>query len=350
MRAVIYNGVGMIEVQNRPMPQIGPRDVLVKNMRAGLCGTDLGAYLHGGDDVGIFVGNQIGHEFASEVIEVGSGITDPRIVVGMRVWINPSNSARSDEGRSFLEITDSAGGLSQFIAVQDAEIGYNLFPLPENTTWDQAALIEPLSVGNHAVNTAKVQPGQKALVFGAGAVGLSVLCNLLAHGVEQVIVSDIEDNRLKVVEELGGIPVNGLRVDPIQFAMDHFGAIEDMQGNKKADIDAYFDSSGAPNSIPDYIRGGKPGSAMVVVAIGHSSVEIPHSAFVLSELKILGSLAYSVEDNAEVVAFLAAGKYDPTPIITHHFAQEDVADAFETAVRDKGSAIKVVVDVHPRQP
>lgn len=346
MRAVIYNGVGKIEVLDLPVPEIGPKDVLVKNMRAGLCGTDLGAYLHGGDDVGILVGNQIGHEFASEIIEVGPGVSDPRIVSGLRVWINPSNSARSGEGRSFLEITDSAGGLSQFITVQEAEIGFNLFPLPENVTWDQAALIEPLSVGNHAVNTANVQPGQKALVFGAGAVGLSVLCNLRAHGVDQVIVSDIEENRLKVVEQLGGIPVNGLQTDPIQFAMDQFGAVEDMQGNKKPDIDAYFDSSGAPNSIPDYVRGGKPGSAMVVVAIGHSSIEIPHSAFVLSELKVLGSLAYSVEDNAEVVAFLEEEKYDPTPIITHHFAQEDVAEAFETAVRDKGSAIKVVVNVH----
>ena len=347
MRAVIYNGVGKIDVEDRPRPEIGPKDVLVKNMRAGLCGTDLGAYLHGGDDVGIFVGNRMGHEFASEVVEVGPDVGDPRIVPGLRVWVNPSNSARSGEGRSFLEITDSAGGFSQFIAVQDAAVGFNLFPLPENTTWDQAALIEPLSVGNHGVNTVGVKPGQKALVFGAGAVGLSVLCSLRAHGVEDVIVSDVVANRLKVVEELGGIPVNALETDPIEFAMERFGTVEDMQGNAKPDVDAYFDTSGAPNSVPDYVRGGKPGSALVVIAIGHASVEIPHSAFVLSELKILGSLAYSVEDNAEVVSFLAEGKYDPTPIITHHFPQEEVGEAFETAVRDKGSAIKVVVDIHP---
>src|SRR5690625_4909793 len=210
MRAVIYKGIEDIAVEDAPIPEIGPKDVLVKNMRAGICGTDIGAYLRGGDDVGIFPGNQIGHEFVSEVVEVGDEVEDPRIKSGLRVFINPVTSKRQGEGRSPVEIADSAGGLTQYISVHDAAIDYNLFPLPDNVSWDQAVLIEPFSVANHGVNTAQPQAGERALVFGAGAIGLGVLANLKANGVEEVIVSDVVQNRLDVVEVLGGIAINGL--------------------------------------------------------------------------------------------------------------------------------------------
>lgn len=347
MRAVIYKGIEDIAVEDAPIPEIGPKDVLVKNMRAGICGTDIGAYLRGGDDVGIFPGNQIGHEFVSEVVEVGSEVDDPRIKPGLRVFINPVTSKRQGEGRSPVEIADSAGGLTQYISVHDAAIDYNLHPLPDNVTWDQAVLIEPFSVANHGVNTAEPKPGERALVFGAGAIGLGVLANLKAKGVEEVIVSDIVQNRLDIVEELGGTPINGLEVDPIEYAIEHFGYVEDMNGNKKPKIDMYFDASGAPNSVPDYFRGGRPGSRMVVLALSANTVEIAPAEMVLSELRLLGSTAYSSEDINQVISYMGEEKYDATPVITHHFYQEDAEQAFVTAVEHKDEAVKVVIDVHP---
>ncbi|MGX1163585.1 threonine dehydrogenase-like Zn-dependent dehydrogenase [Pseudarthrobacter sp. SLBN-100] len=120
-------------------------------------------------------------------------------------------------------------------------------------------------------------------------------------------------------------------------------------GNLKPDVDIFFDAAGAPNALQDYIRSGKPGSRMVVIAVSANTntVEIPQSAFVLSELSILGSMAFNAEDNKQVIEYIAEGRYDPTPVVTHHFAQEDAAKAFETAVEHKDEAIKVVIDVHP---
>ncbi|GAB2817792.1 zinc-binding dehydrogenase [Streptomyces chlorus] len=347
MRAVVYKGVGEITVEDRPVPQIGAKDVLVKNMRAGICGTDISAYTKGGDDLGIFPGGLIGHEFVSEVVEVGAEVDDPRIVPGLRVFVNASTSKREGEGRSKLEITDSAGGLTQFISVQDAEIGYNLHPLPDNVSFDAAVVIEPFSVANHGVNTAKPRAGERALVFGAGAVGLGVLANLKANGVEEVIVSDIIPSKLEVVKQMGGIPVNGKEVDPIEFAKERFGTVENFLGEVKPDVDIYFDSAGAPNAIPDYLRGGKAGSRMVVLALPPRSFEVPQTQFVLSELALLGSTAYNNDDIAQVVSYLGDEKYDPTPVVTHHFPQEDVVEAFKTAIEKKDEAIKVVIDVHP---
>ncbi len=323
---------------------MGPKDVLLKNMRAGISGTDIGAYLRGGDDVGIFPGNEIGHEFVSEVYQVGEDVTG--ITPGMRVWVNPVLSKRQGEGRSPVEIADSASGLTQHVQIHDAELGYNLYELPENVSFDKAVVIEPFSVANHGVNTADPKPGQRALIFGAGAIGLGVLANLKAKGVEEIIVSDIVPKRLEIVEQMGGIPVNGKEVDPIEFGTSKFGSVTDMNGNRKPDVDLYFDSAGAPNAIQDYIRGGKPKSKMVVIALSGNQVTIPQAAFVLSELALLGSTAYNDTDIREVISYLGDEKFDPTPVVTHHFAQEDAAEAFKTAVDDKDNAVKVVIDVH----
>ncbi len=349
MRAVIYKGIENIAVEEVPMPQIGPKDVLIKNMRTGICGTDTHAYLHGGDDLMIFPGNEIGHEFVSEVVEVGAEVDDERITPGLRVWVEPLASKRLDGGRTRLEISTTAGGMSQYMSIHDAAIDYNLFPLPDAVTWDKGVVIEPFSVANHGVNIAKPKPGQRALVYGAGAIGLGVLANLLAKGIKEVVVCDIVQSRLDVVAEMGGIPVNGKEIEPLQFVLDRFGSVKDMVGNLKPDVDMFFDAAGAPNALQDYVSGGKPGSRMVVIAVSASTntVEIPQSAFVMSELSILGSMAFDPADINEVIDYIATGQYDPTPVVTHHFPQEDAAKALETAARNKDEAIKVVVDVHP---
>ncbi|MDO5371971.1 MAG: zinc-binding dehydrogenase [Corynebacterium glutamicum] len=345
MRAVVYKGIKNIVVEDRDVPEIGPKDVLVKNIRAGICGTDMSAYTKGGDALGIFPGSLIGHEFASEVVEVGAEVDDSAIVPGLRVFVNASTSKRLGQGRSQLEVTDSAGGMTQFIAIEDAKIGYNLHPLADHVTFDQAVLIEPFSVANHAVNEANVHQGERALVFGAGAVGLGALAVLKAKGIDEVIVSDIQENRLEVVKKLGGIPVNALEQDPIEFAAELFGTSANFIDEQRPNVDIYIDSSGAPNSVPDYLRGGKPGSRLVLLALPPRSVEIPQTPFVMSELSILSSLAYNNEDIAEVVQYLADKKFDPTPVITHHFSQEDVVEAFEKLLNDSSDVIKVVVDV-----
>lgn len=345
MRAVIYQKIGKIAVEDRDIPEIGPRDVLVKNVRTGICGTDISAYTKGGEDLGIFPGAQIGHEFVSEVVDVGSGVNDPRIVPGLRVFVNASTSKRGDDGRTKLEITDSAGGLSEFITVEDAQIGYNLHPLADNVSFDQAVVIEPFSVANHGVNLAAPAPKQRAMVFGAGAVGLGALCSLRAKGVEEVIVSDVIPSKLAVVEKLGGIPVNGADTDPIEFAKERFGVVPNFLGEDRPDIDIFIESAGSPNAVPDYLRGGKAGSRMVVVALPPRELVVPQSQFVLSELTLIGSTAYSNDDIAEVVEHLRLEKYDPTPVVTHHFPLDQTLEAFTTAIENKDEAIKVVVDV-----
>lgn len=127
-----------------------------------------------------------------------------------------------------------------------------------------------------------------------------MLCNLKANGIEEVIVADIVENRLEVVKQLGGIPVNSMTTDVAEFAIERFGSVTDMNGNATPDADIWFDSAGHPSAINGYVAHRKPGSRCVVLALSGNVVEIPQAA-----------------------------------------------KAFETAVEHKDEAIKVVIDVHP---
>lgn len=93
MKCAIYHGIKNVTVEERPIPQIGAKDILVKNLRAGICGSDTGAWLHGGEPTGIFPGQQFGHEAVSQVVEKGSRVGDD-INIGDIVFIDPATASK----------------------------------------------------------------------------------------------------------------------------------------------------------------------------------------------------------------------------------------------------------------
>lgn len=127
MRAAIYQGVGTIELAEVARPRAGARDALIRVARAGICGTDLHAYLVEGESVGIHPGNQFGHEFVGVVEEVGPEVAG--ITVGTRVFIDPNLRTPLGKGLGATEIADMAGGFSEYMVVEEARLGHNLFEL-----------------------------------------------------------------------------------------------------------------------------------------------------------------------------------------------------------------------------
>lgn len=342
MRAGIYQGIGKVTVEDLPVPEPGPKDVLVRNVRAGICGTDLGAFTRGGDDVGIFPGNEFGHEFTSRVVEVGAEVEG--ITEGMRVWVNPCTSKRLGQGRSAVEVADSAGGLSEYIVVEEAAIGYNIHPLPDVVTFDEAVLVEPFSVAMHGLNAVDLTKVRRAIVFGAGAIGLGAVANLKAVGVEQVIVVDVVPHRLEVAHKLGGIPFDGGSGDAMAFARETLGTVRNMNDVELPDAQIWVDAAGAASVTEQYAAHGAPGSTLISLALSANQVTIPQAAFVLNVLSIVGRAGYEAKDVDQVIGFMAAKAYDATPVVTHHMPLEDLPEAFRIALEDP-TAIKVVVDV-----
>ncbi len=343
MKAAIYHGIENVTVEEIAMPECGDYDVIIKNIRSGICGTDIGVYYHGGEAAGIFPENQFGHEMASVVYKVGAKV-DPEIKEGMRVFLNPCLCKRPDCGLSVLSICDESGAFSQYVQVQDAKLHYNLFPLPENVSFNEAALIEPYSVGMHGVNMGKGKKGDRVVIFGAGMIGLSALSACISKGIEEVVVVDVNEWRLEKAKEMCAIPFNAKSGSLKEFLKEKFGAgLSSMAGQEAVDIDLYIDTAGAKNIMPDVLSMAKNHSRFVIVALYHQDVTINPYQILGAEMEVVGSFAYANSDIEEVIESLHAKSTPIEQIITHHFTLDRINDAFAQA-KDADCALKVIID------
>lgn len=211
MKALLFYGQKDVRVQEVPEPRVRPGSVKVKVEWCGICGTDLHEYLGGP----IFVpapGNPhpltgetlpviLGHEFAGQVVEVGEGVT--RVQVGDRVAVEPilccGECPECRRGLynlcrkvGFHGLSGGGGGFSEFTVVPESMA----HRLPDGMSTEEGALVEPVAVGFHAVRKARFAPGQTAIVFGAGPIGLVTVQCLRAAGASQVAVVELAAARI----------------------------------------------------------------------------------------------------------------------------------------------------------
>lgn len=337
MKAGIYYGINQVGVETVPTPTISETDVLVKNVRAGICGTDLNAYRYGGEPVGIFPNGEFGHEMVSLVVEVGSKVKD--IHVGDRVFVNPVNCKRLGKVKC-----DIAGAFSEYVCVEDARWGYNLFKLEDHVSFDEAVIIEPFAVGTHGKNVVHTSVNDHVVVYGAGTIGLSAMAAALAQGNKNVVVIDNNAMRLEKVKKLGGIPVN-FSVENVQEKLkEYFGTAYNVVGQQVANVDVIIDCAGAPNILADAITNAKEGVRISLLATAQSAVTIYPAMIMSNEVLIKGSCGYEIEDIEEVIDNVNHKKVDLSTIVTHHFSIDQLDEAFAFANDPQNNAIKVVID------
>lgn len=338
MKRAIYNGVRNISVENYEKPEITEKDILVKVMRDGICGSDLHAYNIGGDEIGIFKGAAIGHEFVGEVVEVGSKVK--KINVGDHVFINPS-VAKSKPGMLAM-----AGGLSQFDLIQNAKLNFNVFELDKDLSWDRAAVIEPYSVGIHGKNLIDPKPTKNYVVLGAGPVGLGAASGLREQGCKNVVIVDVAKNRLSFAkDELHIDTLNPNEVDLAKELEKRFGTAPGLLGDPRLNIDAFIDCVGLPQYMNDFIDKAKMDSKFVVVALGASEVSFKPQFLAMNELSLVGSAIYNADDILEAINNVENPSNNFPEIVSVHYPIEKVTDAFERANNDK-NVIKVIIDVN----
>lgn len=340
MKALIYKGIKNVELQERPIPVCGPNDVIVRNVRSGICGTDVSAYLYGGVYGGIFPDSEEGHEFGHEMVgyiyEKGDHVTC--VKKGARVFVNPATRT-SDPSAACM-----ASAFSQYVLVQNAELEYNLYLLPDSLSYDDAVLIEPFSVGTHGKNTPQAKPEDNVVIYGAGTIGLCALSGSIAQGNKKVVLVDLDDSRLETVKKMGGIGFNPKSGDIFNFLMEQFGQAKGRYRNPVIDVDVVIDCAGAPNVPEDFLNYAKPGAKLSCVGMHKKEVSTSFAQIMSKELVILGSRGYTREDIVEVINNLTIKNSYVTKIITHKFKLDDAAKAFETA-SDPGLAIKVVLNL-----
>ena len=334
MKAAIYYGQKDVRLEERETPVAGDNDIVVKNLYASICGTDVAVYTHG-PNTGhrITVGSEFGHEMISQVVQVGKNVKD--IEVGMMVYPYP-RLAKGDPKRA-----GTVGGFSEYVLIPNAELDKQVYDIPARIPAREACLIEPFTVGFRAARRAEPKPGENAIVFGAGTIGIAAAIGLKYFGCKEVMICDHSDFRLEKTKALGFAVCNNSREDLKEAAMAVFGTAPSRFG-PTANVPIYIDAAGAESILELYQAIGKIESRMVVVAVRAGKRPVDVLEMTYSQHALIGSGGYNPEDVEDVVAVMVQRKWDIETIITDEFPQEQIAQAIERAA-DVDHALNVVI-------
>lgn len=194
MKAIMLHGPDDLRIDELPDPMPGPRDLVIRLAACGICGTDLSFAAVGGMLGPSDTPMALGHELSGTVAATGTEVQ--HLAPGQRVVVNPTSETN-------MIGSGGAGGFAEYLLVKEVAPGAHVFPIPDSLSFEEAALTEPLSVALHGVNRAEVGPGSRVAVFGAGPIGLGVVLFLRAHGVEDIVVFDMSEQRLERARALG---------------------------------------------------------------------------------------------------------------------------------------------------
>ena len=334
MKAALYQGPGNIEMTTLPDPECTDDGIILENIYASICGTDVAVYKHGtGMGHKINIGGEFGHEVVCRVREVGKNVKN--IKVGDRLYPYP-RLVTGDKRRA-----GTIGGFSEYIKAPHAELGVEVYPVDERISDRMASLIEPFTVGLRAARRSFPKTGENAIVFGAGTIGIAAAIALKYFGCDKVMVCDFSDFRLSIIKELGFEICNNGKENIWQKAEEYFGNAFGYKG-QTADVDIFIDAAGADSILDDYQDHGKVDSRMVVVAVGTNERNVNLLGMTFGQLAIIGSGGYNPEDVRDVMDIMAGGKWDIEKIITHEYNWENLPEAIEKASHTD-EALNVVI-------
>jgi (R,R)-butanediol dehydrogenase / meso-butanediol dehydrogenase / diacetyl reductase len=315
-----------------PTPEAGPGDIVIKVAAAGICGTDL-HFRHMGPR---FEGQPmaLGHEFAGEVVAAGPDVTSFK--VGDRVAYN-SNNSPADMGRG-----GECGGFSDYVILREVD-GHvrSLCRVPDNVSFDHAALVEPISVAAHAVNRADPKPGESVTIFGVGPIGLGVVMALRARGIEDIVAFDLSPLRRERAKALGARAVFDPRENPPAETLGELRGYGQIWGVPHPKTDLYFEVSGAAGMIADIAGFCNKNSRIITIAMQRDPVVLDGTRIMSKEISLIGAQGYPVEF-PQVMEKLSTGEIDAEAMITHRLPFADFLNAFEVA-DDADHAAKVVL-------
>ena len=322
---------------------LGPRDVRIRLHTVGICGSDVHYYTHG--RIGPFVANEpmiLGHEASGTVIETGAEVTT--LKTGDRVCMEPGipdpNSRATRLGMYNIDpavrfwATPPVHGILRPTCVHPE--GFT-FKLPDNVSFAEAAMVEPLAVGVHAATKARVKPGDIGVVLGAGPIGLVTALSALAAGCARVYVSDLSEKKLEIAESLSPA-ITGVAVP----GGDLVARVKAETGGWGADV--VFEATGSPAAAAQVFEPLAPGGCVVMIGGQPDPIRYDAGAAMVREARVENIFRYA-HVFPRCVAMLASGAIDVKPLITRTFAFDDSVRAFEIAASAPPADVKMQIEL-----
>lgn len=335
MKAAAFKKQNEMAVIDAPKPSANAGEVVLKVHNCGICGSDLHACQYG---FGMRPDAIMGHEFCGEIAEIGSGVRGYEL--GQRVCALPfvmcGECDRCKRGMEIhchhlkgLGLGQLPGAYAEFVACAAT----SLYKVPDNVSSRDGALVEPLSVGLHAVKRATLKPGDTALVMGAGPIGLATLTWAKAKGAT-VVVSELAEGRGELARKLGAdVIVNPNNEPPAD-------KIRAMTGKSPELI---FECIGVKGTLGQAMAMIAPRGQVVVVGVCMEPDQIQPVQGILKEISVDFVLGYDPADFDETINALATGKIKPQPMVTDIIPVDQVPEMFE-ALRRPGNRAKVMVE------
>ncbi|MDI6822910.1 MAG: zinc-binding dehydrogenase [Bacillota bacterium] len=332
MRAAVYVEPGVVEIQERPLPEPGPGEALVRVLWCGICGTDV----HGCGR-GIFPpGLVIGHEYVGEVVSAEGEAVDPGdLVVGDSV-LGCGTCSFCRQGRPNLCKEGRVLGVNEDGAMAEyARVPLrSLYRVPVGLPPEVAAFTEPVSVAVHALAAGELVPGDPCLVMGAGPIGLLVQQLARLAGAAPVLVVEPRPDRAALARETGA----DLVLDPTRTNLS--AAVMGVAGQG---VPVVFECSGSPAALAGAPALCRPGGRVVVVGMCPEPVEIDFLALMNTEVEIRPVYCNAKDEFARALGLLAGGRLDLVPLLSDRLPLDRVPEVLAALGAGSGPPGKVLV-------
>lgn len=342
MRAVTFQAAEEVRIEEKAEPEVGAADEAVVRVEAtGICGSDLHIY-HG--RVPVEPGFTIGHEFVGTVLAAGPDVE--RVAVGDRVLgcfhtacatctaCLRSDYHRCERGRTFghgSKLGDLQGAQAEQLLVPRANL--TLRRVPEGMSADVALFAgDVMGTGFHAIAHAGMRAGDTVAVLGLGPVGLCAVQAARAAGATRVFAIDTVEQRLAMAKTFGATPLHLTEEEPKRAVRG------ETEGRG---VDVVVDAVGDPGPLAMAISLARDAGTVSGIGAYSGGGDIPLGLAWLKGLTLRLGLANVIAHVDRVLALMSAGILDPTPLVTHHMALDEAADAYE--LYDQRKALKIVL-------
>ncbi len=341
MRALVLTQPNQFSLQDLPVPEIGPEDVLVAVKACGICGSDV----HGMDGS---TGRRrppivMGHEAAGVIARTGRDVkgwaTGDRVTFDSTIYCGKCDFCRRGEinlcdHRRVLGVScedyRQAGAFAEYVAVPQ----HIVYRIPDGISFEQAALIEPFTIAFHAVKRAKPAINDSVVIIGCGMIGLALLQALRIAGCGKVLVVDTAADRLEQALKLGAdIAINSSTEAPLEAILSHTG---------KVGVVHAFEAVGVAPTVDLAVRCVRKGGTVTLVGNVSPKVELPLQVVVTRELTLHGSCA-SAGDYPACLDMMARGKLDVKPLLSAVAPLEEGASWFARLHARERGLLKVIL-------
>lgn len=337
MKEVVITGPKQYEIREVPVPKPGDGEVLIQMKAAGVCGSDIHQFL--GENPNAVFPRVPGHENAGVIVAVGKDVKN--IKVGDHVVVDLvvacGECPQCKKGRRNVCRTVKArgsaidGGWREYFAVPEHEV----YLLPQDMPFKDAALIEPFAIGGHCTTRAGIQGGESVLVLGSGTIGAVILQTLKLKGC-RVICADINDASLARAKEYGADAIVNTKTENLKDAVQKF--------TDGAGVDVIFDSACYPGSLTAVLEMGIPANGATIVPMGFCTAQegITQAMINTRELSIIGT-RMSCNQFQPTIERFAKHEYQLDGMVSHYIPFSQVGQVFENIIHPPKDMKKMVI-------